>query len=216
LSLNKQTNFVASESCFAMVEPLIIPQVPFYFVRHGQSEANAAQIMCGGGVDTPLTALGRAQAQRAAEEALLLAPKPSVIISSTMVRARDTAAALAQQLKMHVHDTVHNLREHDVGDLEGHPYDAVPDIFGHEAIDPPNGETRAIFDARVGHAIANILHTHTHPMIVAHGGVAWAFARLNGIRPLNHAENACIYHFTPVAQTWRVSVIGREDVLPLF
>ncbi len=196
-----------------------IPLKPFYFVRHGQSEANAAQIMCGGGVDTPLTALGRTQAQQAALQAIGLSPKPSVIISSTMVRARDTAAALAQQLKMPLHDTVHNLREHDVGDLEGMPYHEAPDVFGHDAIDPPNGETRVQFDSRVGTALANILHAHHHPMIVAHGGVAWAFARVHGIKPINHAENACIYYFTPSTTThtpWQVQVIGRPDILPLF
>ena len=35
----------------------------FYIIRHGQSEANAKGILQGSQIDTPLTELGRSQAQ---------------------------------------------------------------------------------------------------------------------------------------------------------
>jgi hypothetical protein len=41
----------------------------FFYLRHGQSEANLAGLMCGRNCDSPLTSLGREQAQLAAETA---------------------------------------------------------------------------------------------------------------------------------------------------
>ena len=35
-----------------------------YFMRHGQSEANAAKVVAGGGMDSPLTRLGMEQAAK--------------------------------------------------------------------------------------------------------------------------------------------------------
>lgn len=35
-----------------------------YFMRHGQSEANAAKLVAGGGLDSPLTRLGMVQAAK--------------------------------------------------------------------------------------------------------------------------------------------------------
>ncbi len=63
-----------------------------YFVRHGQSLANAGAIAMPD-ADIPLTALGQQQAQ------MLLARwplRPARLYSSQIVRARQTAAVLAQ------------------------------------------------------------------------------------------------------------------------
>ena len=35
----------------------------FYFVRHGESEANKAGVWAGGGTNSPLTDLGKKQAE---------------------------------------------------------------------------------------------------------------------------------------------------------
>ena len=64
-----------------------------WLIRHGQSESNAGLPTNGPGA-APLTALGRAQAARMA--ATFTAP-PALIVSSTFVRARQTAEATAER-----------------------------------------------------------------------------------------------------------------------
>ncbi|WP_433324353.1 histidine phosphatase family protein [Spirillospora sp. CA-294931] len=59
-----------------------------WLIRHGESESNAGLPTNGPGV-SPLTPLGRAQAEQVA--AAFTEP-PSLIVSSTFVRARETAA----------------------------------------------------------------------------------------------------------------------------
>ena len=65
-----------------------------YFVRHGQSEANAGKTYQGAG--DPLTEEGKKQALIVAERCTRL--PVDVIISSTMDRAHDTALAIAARI----------------------------------------------------------------------------------------------------------------------
>jgi broad specificity phosphatase PhoE len=60
--------------------------------RHGNTDWNANERVQGQ-TDTPLNALGRQQAAEAAR--LLLAMRPDAIVASDLLRASDTAAALA-------------------------------------------------------------------------------------------------------------------------
>jgi glucosyl-3-phosphoglycerate phosphatase len=63
--------------------------------RHGETDHNAR-----GRLDTPLSATGREQALSAAEA--LVAYNPSVIVSSDLQRAADTARALAARVEVQV------------------------------------------------------------------------------------------------------------------
>ena len=65
----------------------------FYFVRHGESEGNAARIFTGQ-TDSPLTERGRRQAEAVATE--LARVKVDRIVSSDLSRTRDTAEAIAK------------------------------------------------------------------------------------------------------------------------
>ena len=69
-------------------------ETTFYFVRHGESEANAAQRFAGQ-TDSPLTDLGRRQAQAVADA--LAAVRFDRVVSSDLSRARDTALAIARR-----------------------------------------------------------------------------------------------------------------------
>lgn len=59
----------------------------FYMIRHGETEANAAQIMAGS-MDTPLTENGITQAKEAAKIVEALNIKPQAIVHSHLSRAR--------------------------------------------------------------------------------------------------------------------------------
>lgn len=67
-----------------------------YLVRHGESQANAEGVVAGGALDSPLTELGIAQAHKAALQVREL--DFDVFISSTMVRAVDTAEIIATEI----------------------------------------------------------------------------------------------------------------------
>jgi len=86
-------------------------------VRHGQSEANARGLMCGR-ADPPLTETGRRQA-RALAAGL---PRPTRLVTSPLVRARETAALLGAEVPVEV-DT--RWTEMDYGELDGQPMTAL-------------------------------------------------------------------------------------------
>jgi broad specificity phosphatase PhoE len=86
------------------------------FVRHGQSEWNAAGLLQGQTPHPPLTALGHAQAAAAADE---LAPfRPGVLLSSDLLRAVQTAEHCARVTGLPVAIRP-ELREQGYGVLEG-------------------------------------------------------------------------------------------------
>ncbi|MDT4897962.1 MAG: 2,3-bisphosphoglycerate-dependent phosphoglycerate mutase [Acidobacteriota bacterium] len=85
------------------------------FIRHGQSEGNAAGLF-GGHTPTPLSARGRRQAEVTAEA--LYSEKISAIYSSDLSRAVETAMPLARLTGLDVEQT-DAFRERGVGVMEG-------------------------------------------------------------------------------------------------
>lgn len=69
----------------------------FYMIRHGETVANQEDWFSGS-IDTPLTGLGRQQADIARQIVEQLDDQPNMIIHSHLSRARDTAAIINQNL----------------------------------------------------------------------------------------------------------------------
>jgi uncharacterized phosphatase len=67
-----------------------------YFVRHGESEANVKGIMSGHEDDTHLTVNGRLQAKKAGKD--LRDKDIQLIVSSPMIRTKDTATIIAETI----------------------------------------------------------------------------------------------------------------------
>jgi probable phosphoglycerate mutase len=117
-------------------------------VRHGQTEWNARGLMQGQTADIPLTDLGHAQSAAAADQLATLGP--GALVSSDLLRARQTAehCATATGLPLVVTDA---LREQGYGVLEGRPsrelWDVVDWTDPHWAAD--GGESLAQLHARV-------------------------------------------------------------------
>ena len=121
--------------------------VEVLLTRHGESEANR-ELRFGGQGDTPLTDEGHAQA-RALAAALVAERGLTQIISSDLLRATQTAAAVASATGLSVVMTP-ALRERHIGDFTGLTYaDAkLRDAAAFEAIivrrdpqvRPPGGE----------------------------------------------------------------------------
>jgi broad specificity phosphatase PhoE len=88
-----------------------------YFSRHGESEANIGKIFSNKGFKHPLTANGVSQALKLAD--LLHNKNITRILSSPILRAIQTASIITNKLNIHSFEVFENLREYDVGDLEG-------------------------------------------------------------------------------------------------
>ncbi|MGL5857319.1 MAG: histidine phosphatase family protein [Angustibacter sp.] len=96
--------------------------------RHGQTAWNEAGRFQGH-VDVELDGVGRAQAQRAAEQLAKLTP--SAIVTSDLARARDTAAALAHRLGLDAPVDA-RLRETYAGVWQGMTAAEVAERFGDQ------------------------------------------------------------------------------------
>jgi glucosyl-3-phosphoglycerate phosphatase len=96
--------------------------------RHGETDHNASGIWQGQ-LDTELSQRGREQALTAADA--LAAYNPSVIMSSDLERAADTAGALASRVGLEVHHDV-RLREIHAGLWQGMTAGDVAEQFPDE------------------------------------------------------------------------------------
>lgn len=190
----------------------MLPAKPFYLIRHGESEANAAQLAVGGGIDSQLTEKGINQAKTLAPYMDTLEIKPAVVHHSTMSRAKDTAHILNEPLNLKTHEW-YNLREHEIGDWENQPWDIVHPLLADKVL-PPNGETYSVFAQRIQSVFTDILNQSDDlPMIVCHGGVFHALGLIYeyGISPI---QNCHLHYFEPENLfdqfPWRVTQFDIE------
>lgn len=175
-----------------------IHQRSFYMIRHGETEANKARIMAGH-IDSPLTDLGRSQADEARKIIAQLAEKPDVIIHSNLSRARDTAAIINNALNVPMIEDSDYAEMH-AGDWEGVSYEAC-DSMMHGWQDPPNGESYEVFLNRVKKAKNKALSSdYKMPLIVCHGGVFRAFAKLYDVN-IWGVKNCHLHRFDPAPNT---------------
>src|SRR5829696_1450668 len=145
-------------------------------VRHGETEPNRHGRFRGR-FDAPLTELGRQQARALAD----VLPAPTLVISSPLQRARDTASAFGQPVQVDERWT-----ELDYGDLDGWaPSDVPEQVWERWRADvhfgPHGAETLAALGARVRagcEAVAAsarsstvVVVTHVSPIKAA---LAWA------------------------------------------
>jgi broad specificity phosphatase PhoE len=147
--------------------------------RHGRTEWNATGRFQGQ-LDPPLDDEGRNQAVRAAPHLIAsgLSPDDTIVISSDLSRAAETAATLTALLGVPLH-LDERLREHGMGSWEGLTRDEVaarfPDQYadwiagrpvrGRGGEDPPEVAARAMA------ALVDLPEAAT-AVVVTHGGTA--------------------------------------------
>lgn len=149
------------------MRPLVGPDV-LWFVRHGQSEGNVLRdaVETAGGAevalpwrdaDTPLSALGVAQARALGAWFADQPVRPTAVLTSPYQRARDTAhellSAAGADLAGLLVDEDERLRDRDMGVLERLTWAAITERFPAEAARavgqgfslyrPPGGESWA-------------------------------------------------------------------------
>ncbi|PRZ41310.1 putative phosphoglycerate mutase [Antricoccus suffuscus] len=137
--------------------PTTEPTTTLILLRHGETEQSLERRFSGRS-DLPLTDKGKAQAQ-AAGARIAAAGDIAVVVSSPLLRTKQTAHAVAKQLGLDVH-VDKDLREIDFGDWEGMTFGeakraggtAFGEWAGSDDIAPPGGESMAQCRERVERA----------------------------------------------------------------
>lgn len=156
-----------------MLEPCRV-----FLLRHGLTDWNAERRLQGH-LDHPLNAIGHRQARQLGQA--LADEDIAAIYSSDLLRARQTAAPLAQALALPVH-TDPMLRERHFGHLEGLSYQEIDERFPEDArgwrlrepgFAPGGGETLSHFYDRTVAAVARLAAPHAGESIAlfSHGGL---------------------------------------------
>ncbi len=141
-----------------------------YFVRHGESEANAAGVTAGSGLDVDLTEHGVNQAVRAARA--LKGKGIQLIVSSPQKRAYHSAFIIAKELGYDPEKIVRNplFVERFLGDMTGKPHDEVQYYFA-VGVAPPGGESTQALHDRI---VSGLEWLKSLPvdkiLLVSHGG----------------------------------------------
>lgn len=170
----------------------------FTFLRHGESTGNA-ESRWQGQSDYPLTARGRAQALALANRWRSEGVKFDVVISSTLVRAKETAEIIASALNVRLElDGI--WLERDIGEMEGlttsevqqkpkRPYVTPYDSIGGD------GEGDWELFLRAGQALHSLLKRPAGSyLVVSHGGL---------LNQLMHAIVGVAHHADPSGVRFR-------------
>lgn len=176
----------------------------FYFLRHGETDANVAGVVSGQ-TDSPLTDHGRAQARAVRDHARTLAI--SDIVASPLSRARETAAIVAAGTGHEV-ALIPGLRERNWGIFEGRPIDQRPP----PTTTPLGGEPWESFVARTQAALgadfgANLQGDCT--LVVAHSGTYRALTQILGLPfATQRPPNAALIAFERIGKSWQSWIVG--------
>lgn len=179
-----------------------LPDIPFWFIRHGQTDYNAAGLAQGAS-DIDLNEVGRAQAQQAAP--LLVGRGIGSIICSPMRRAKQTAEVVNELLHLSVTYEA-ELREACFGDKEGQAAQQwFPDwVSGNYT--PENAESFENVMERTRATLWRVLPDRKAPaLIVAHGGILRAIRALMGLPKEALTGNAIPLYCEPTVKGWQIS-----------
>lgn len=151
---------------------------PIFFLRHGETELNAAQRIQGNAVDAPLTGLGRKQATAMAT--FLFGKGIVAIYVSPQGRAQSTAAIVEQALHVPV-EICPFFHEMNFGHLTGLLHEEAATRFASffaervrdKAHTPfPGGESYQDVDTRIRPGLEAIVRSACGPIVfVGHEGI---------------------------------------------
>jgi broad specificity phosphatase PhoE len=191
----------------------MIPQRPFYFLRHGETDWNR-EGRYQGQSDIQLNATGIAQAQAAADR--LAEVSIDRIVSSPLIRALATAAIVAERLQKPIH-LDRGLVERSFGSFNGLVIREVKAQHGLR----PDQSSRAILPAdadpwheifeRIPPVIAKWMTAHPDDtlLFVGHGGVFDALHEyMLGPRSGRESSHAVPYLANPTLAGWQLNELS--------
>ncbi|MDB5416108.1 MAG: phosphoglycerate mutase [Rubritepida sp.] len=177
--------------------------IPFWFLRHGETDWNA-EGLSQGQTDVPLNHVGLMQAKRAART---LHPIPiKTIVSSPLSRARVTAEYAAEKLGLPV-SFDDDLKEVNFGVQEGEPMGNWYDDWISGKYTPEGAEPFAVLRARCVAAINRATALPGPVLVVAHGALWRAFRYEAGLPANVRTPNALPLHARPVNGKWELDTL---------
>ncbi len=179
--------------------------VPFYYLRHGQTDWNLER-RAQGQLDVGLNDAGRMQAVQAVPK--LQGKGIASICCSPLARARESASIIAAALAVPV-VVIDDLKEAAWGVFEGQTmgpwFKRWKEGETHEGAEPYED-----FLQRALRGINSALREGAPTLIVAHGGTYWAVERQTRISFAEEIPNCTpVLHRPPTEgqETWLVEVI---------
>lgn len=141
-----------------------------YFIRHGESTSNHGEVVTGQ-QDVPLTDLGREQARVAGKAIVSQGTKINHIISSSLMRAHDTAKIIANEIGYPEKDIYINdlVIERSFGTLEGKPKGDSATMTD-EYITQCGGEIDSQIRTRAQQLLDSLKEVEGNVLIVSHTG----------------------------------------------
>ena len=183
----------------------------FAFIRHGQTDWNRDDKLQGSS-DIPLNATGREQADEAA--GILADGAWQVIVSSPLLRARETAEIIARDLGLELGPSYPEFVERDYGSLEGSSSSETVARWPHREY--PGAETIHSVVSRGLTGLARIAadYPDRDVVIVCHGTIIrYTLAALAG-RPVDGIRNGSISTFRLDGDRWEVLTVNGAPLLP--
>lgn len=159
----------------------------FYFVRHGQTDHNSANLTTNQPKNMALNAVGKSQAYSI--EPLIAKLPIQTVCSSPLKRAQQTAKILSLCLRVDL-QIIDELMECSI-----QIWNEIT-CFKYSSFPPLEGQVRSFID-NVKNGIHQALSLPGPVLIVSHGGVHWVLCHLLSIEQHEWAIDNCIpVHFT--------------------
>jgi probable phosphoglycerate mutase len=175
------------------------------FIRHGQTDWNRDDRMQGSS-DIPLNVTGRAQALEAVD--VLRHVAWDVVVSSPLVRARETAEIIANALDLELGGAYPEFVERDYGPFEG--ANASECIARYPGKDYPDAEMISSVVRRGLAGLEKVAADYPgrNVVIVCHGTIIrYTLAALAG-HPVDGISNGAVSELVNSGNGWRVHTVN--------
>lgn len=205
-----------------------VKEYTLYFVRHGQTDANVANVFAGCGTDAMLTEEGKSQALATGEA--LSDIDFSAVYTSEMTRTQDTANLILS--KNDYADEicavpVRGLNDLNWGELEGLTADEVfslyPDysedlyigtILDASFVSPINAENKATVVNRFNYVMFSLVsanaRSESNVLIVGHSSMQWWLQKVFDDESVEGLQNASITVLKYNRGKWELQCIGES------
>ena len=171
----------------------VLPRVPFYFIRHGETDWNREHKVMGH-IDIPLNSTGIEQAQHACSSLENLGIER--VVTSPLQRASTTAAIIGEYLHI-IPEPIEGLSEICWGEWEGKtPTEGYNFEKWVEGYTPEGAESCKAFEKRVQETVCAILKTSKKTLIISHNGIYRVLLKTIGYT-VCEANNCISYLFQP-------------------
>jgi probable phosphoglycerate mutase len=183
----------------------------FLFVRHGATQYNLLGLRCGGDLDAELTDVGRVQSHHAAEHIRAMDLTLRRIITSSLVRARQTASIVSEALGGIPVTVEPLLNERLLGEWNMRPVAETEALLASQ-VTPPGGESEEAFTRRICATLDKLTPQLTNEtLLVSSSGVGRVMHALLGGEGRLRLPNGGIARFTLVPDAFALKL---PEMLP--